>query len=295
MSKCVGCGITLQNKENKSLGYTNNIENKFCERCFKTIHYNEERKITNFDNSKIIDKINKLGLFTIFITDLTSINNKVIELFKSINNNKILVVNKCDIIPNNLKLEHIEENIKNSFKIQEDICFISAKKNLYLNKIINLIEENESVILCGETSSGKSTLINNLIGSNLTTSKYSNTTLDFIKLKYLKYIIYDTPGIMVNDNKKNADKVVINTKQLSDQYILTVDDLKIRVNGNLTFIVPENLKISTKKENIKLENSIEIKKASDIELSNGGFIFVKKACIIESNKKLVIRDSIIGR
>ena len=32
MSKCVGCGITLQNECKNELGYTPNLENKYCER-----------------------------------------------------------------------------------------------------------------------------------------------------------------------------------------------------------------------------------------------------------------------
>lgn len=295
MSKCIGCGIKLQNTDKDKLGYTKKLDNKYCERCFKTIHYNEEKKVTNLDNSKIIDKINKLGYFTIFITDLASINKKLIEVFKSINNEKVLVINKCDIIPDNLKLEHIEENIKNSFNIDNEVCFISAKKSMYLNKIINLIEEKETVILCGETSSGKSTLINNLIGSNLTTSKYSNTTLDFIKLKYLDYVIYDTPGIMINENKNNLENITISTKQLSDNYVLTIKDVKLRTNANLTFVIPDNLKITSKKEDIDLNEVIEIDKPTDIELEGGGFIFVKNPCIIKSNGILGVRKSIIGK
>jgi len=294
MSKCLGCGIKLQNINNNELGYTKNIDNKYCERCFKTIHYNEERKVNNIDNLKIIEKINKLGYFTIFVTDLISINNKLIEVFKSIHNDKLLVINKCDIIPDNLKLEHIEENLKLSYGI-DDVCFISAKKGLYLNKIINKIEEYEYVIMCGETSSGKSTLINNLIDSKLTTSKYSNTTLDFIKLKYMDYTIYDSPGILINENKKNIENIKILTKQLNDNYVLTIDDLKIRVNGNVTLFVSDNTLINSKKKNIKFEEKIKITKSSDIELVNGGFIFIKNPCIIEANKKVSIRDSIIGK
>jgi len=294
MSKCIGCGIKLQNENKEDLGYTKNLENDYCERCFKTIHYNEERKVDNVDNFKIINKINKLGYLTIFITDLISLNKDLIDFFKSINNEKLLVINKCDIIPNNLKLEHIEDNIKNSFNINDEICFISAKKNLYLNKIINKIEEYKNVILCGETSSGKSTLINNLIDSNLTTSKYSNTTLDFIKLKYMDYVIYDTPGIIINSNKKSVEKISIFTKQMSDKYVLSIGDLKLRLNGNITLLVNDSVKINSKKEDIELENVVEINKSSDIELENG-FIFIKNPCIIKSNQKLNIRNSIISK
>jgi len=294
MSKCIGCGIKLQNENKEDLGYTKNLENDYCERCFKTIHYNEERKVDNVDNFRIINKINKLGYLTIFITDLISLNKDLIDFFKSINNEKLLVINKCDIIPNNLKLEHIEDNIKNSFNINDEICFISAKKNLYLNKIINKIEEYKNVILCGETSSGKSTLINNLIDSNLTTSKYSNTTLDFIKLKYMDYVIYDTPGIIINSNKKSVEKISIFTKQMSDKYVLSIGDLKLRLNGNITLLVNDSVKINSKKEDIELENVVEINKSSDIELENG-FIFIKNPCIIKSNQKLNIRNSIISK
>lgn len=294
MSKCIGCGITLQNNNSTSLGYTKNLDNKYCERCFKTIHYNEEKKVDNIDNNKIIDKINKMGYLTLFITDLLSINNELINVFKSINNKKVLVINKCDIIPDNLKLEHIEENIKKVFNIWDDVYFISAKKEYNLNKIIRLIEDNKNVILCGETSSGKSTLINQLVGSNLTTSKYNNTTLDFIKIKYLDYVIYDTPGIIIKDNKKSIERIRIKPLSLNNDYILNIDDYIIRCNGNVTLLVNDDVIVNTKKSDILLNNKITINNASDIELDKG-FIYIKSPCVIEVNKKVRVRKSIISK
>lgn len=294
MSKCIGCGIKLQNLDKEKLGYTKNLDNKYCERCFKTIHYNQEKKIENIDNLKIINKINKLEYTTLFITDLLSINKKLIDVFRSINNKKVLVINKCDIIPDNLKLEHLEENIKRVYNIDDEICFISAKKEYNLNKIINYIEDNKNVLLCGETSSGKSTLINKLIGSNLTTSKYSNTTLDFIRLKYMDYIIYDTPGIVINENKKVVENIKILTKQLNDKYVLIIGNLKLKLNGNITIVIDKNIIVNSKKEDCKLEYENNIEYSSEIELENG-FIFVKNPCIIKSNQKLMVRKSIISK
>ena len=292
MSKCIGCGIKLQNLDNLKVGYTKDLSNKYCERCFKTIHYNIEAKVNNIDNRKIINKINNLSYVTIFITDLVSINQDLINIYKSINNKRILVINKCDIIPSNLKLEHLEENIKKTYNLNDEVFFISAKSNLYLNKIIDIIEDNKNVIFCGETSSGKSTLINKLINSNLTTSKYSNTTLDFIKLKYLDYTIYDTPGLIINNDKKVIEKINILTKQLNPNYILSIGDLKLRVNGNITLFLSNDLIVKSSKEDVSLDYKININKNSDIELKEG-FIFVKNPCIIEANQKLVVRDSII--
>ena len=294
MSKCIGCGIKLQNKDINKLGYTKDLSNKYCERCFKTVHYNEERKVNNIDNFKIIDKVNKLSYFTIFITDLLSINEGIINIYKSINNEKVFVINKCDTIPSILKIEHLKDNLKKVYDIKEDIYFISAKKKYNLNSIIEIIENNKKIILCGETSSGKSTLINNLIGSNLTTSKYSNTTLDFIKLKYEDYDIYDSPGINVID-KEIYDKININTKQVNDKYIININDLKIKCNGNLTFIVSNKCIINSRKDNSILSNKVSVSDNIDILLEGCGFIYLKKGTVIESNKELKIRKSIIGK
>ena len=43
--KCFGCGIDLQNENKNLLGYTNNIESKFCERCFRIKNYNDYQKV----------------------------------------------------------------------------------------------------------------------------------------------------------------------------------------------------------------------------------------------------------
>jgi len=294
MNKCIGCGIKLQDKYSNKLGYTKDLKNKYCERCFKTIHYNEERKVSNIDNLKIINKINKLGYFTMFITDLLNINNELISIFKNINNKKILVINKSDIIPNNLKIEHLIDNIKKVYNISEEIIFISAKKKYNLNKVEDLILENNNVIFCGETSSGKSTLINNLTGSFLTTSKYDNTTLDFIKIKYNECNIYDTPGILFNNSKEVTNKIVINTKQINNKYIMSIGNIKLKGDGNITIVASDKIVLSSKKDNSSLNNIISIEDNSDIIIPNG-FIYVKNGFIIETNEKLEVRKSIIGR
>ena len=293
MSKCLGCGIPLQDKDTNALGYTPKLDNKYCMRCFKTIHYNEEIKVEIQDNQNIINKINKLNLFTIFITDFLSLNKDVINIFKSINNNKILVINKCDLIPSNLNLEHIKENILNSYKIDNDILFISAKNNINLNNLLNIIENNEKVILAGETSSGKSTLINNLFDTSLTTSKYNNTTLDFIKINKNDVIIYDTPGINLRKKIENK-KIKVVTKKLSNDFVLTIGDFKLKGIGNITIFVSDNISITSKKESIKLDNNYDIDNNSDIELDSG-FILVKNKISIKTNKNIIVRKSIISK
>ena len=259
MNKCIGCGITLQNKDKNFKGYTPNLDNKYCERCFKTIHYNQNIITKNIDNQNIITKINKLNYFTFFISDLFNLNNEVVDNFKKIKNQKILILNKCDLIPNNLKLENLEENIRKVYDLKEEILFISASQKLYLNYLKNIINSYKKVIFCGETSSGKSTLINNLFNTVLTTSKYQNTTLDFIKINKDNILIFDSPGLLLN-RTNYIEKIKCYTKKINNNYILTINDLKLNGNANLTIFVDNKIKINSKKETINLEYEIKIDK-----------------------------------
>ena len=54
MSKCLGCGIKLQNTDSNIEGYVENIDNNICERCFKLKNYGEY-KITNKTNEDYLN------------------------------------------------------------------------------------------------------------------------------------------------------------------------------------------------------------------------------------------------
>ena len=55
MSNCIGCGSPLQYKDKNAIGYTENKENKLCERCFKLKNYGSYQKVSlnNDDYQKI--------------------------------------------------------------------------------------------------------------------------------------------------------------------------------------------------------------------------------------------------
>ncbi len=290
--RCIGCGVKLQNTNSNLEGYTKKLDNAYCERCFKTIHYNEYHKVNNVSNEAIIAKINKLGFLIFFVTDIINLDS-VINIFKEIKNEKILIINKLDIMPSNLKVEHLRENIKISYNLDNDIYFLSGKNKINLLPLIKKIKEKKKVIFCGETSSGKSTLINNLVGSNITTSKYDNTTLDFIKINYLDYVIYDTPGFLIAEDKELIMDCRTFTKQCRKDYLYIVGDISFKCDGNLTIFTSSNISIKSKKDLANTKYQIEIPSKSDI-LFNGGFIFVKNKTIIYTNDLIKVRKSIIG-
>ena len=59
MTKCLGCGVLLQYDDINGLGYTNDISNDRCMRCFRLSNYGEYSKV-KLDNSDFIKIINSI-------------------------------------------------------------------------------------------------------------------------------------------------------------------------------------------------------------------------------------------
>ena len=60
MSKtCIGCGVVLQDENMSQEGYTSNIENDICSRCFRMKNYGEYQIVTksNEDYVKILKQM----------------------------------------------------------------------------------------------------------------------------------------------------------------------------------------------------------------------------------------------
>lgn len=210
MNKCLGCGVLLQTTDKYKLGYTTTIDKKLCYRCFRLKHYGEYLSVplSNNDYQKIINNIKDSSLI-VYLADLLTL-----DLSKIPNSKKVLLVlTKRDILPKSIKDEKIIKKIKEKYSNILDVIIISSIKNYHIDTLYNAINRysNEEIYLIGNTNSGKSTLINQLIKNygeegqvpTITVSMYPSTTLDKveIKLKHLKLI--DTPGLIEEGNYTN--------------------------------------------------------------------------------------------
>lgn len=326
--KCIGCGSIIQHEDKNKIGYApipKSGEAKYCERCFKITHYNEKLilPLENI-NEYIIDVVNKNSKYVFFMIDLLNINEETINTFKNINVPKTLIISKLDIIPKSIKETLIEEWLKDTYNINNDIKFLSTKKNINTRLIVKTLEElniNSAHIL-GFTNAGKSTLINkiceqnNIEGKTITTSILPNTTVDFINIPITENItIIDSPGFTskytLYDNteydlmKNILPKNVINpiTEQTKENTSLIIEN-KIRINANsknsFTFYMSNAIKIDKVFEkNTDLTNEelikYNIKDNTDIVIKGLGFINIKKACNLTINTKykelIEIRES----
>jgi len=210
MTKCIGCGINLQNKDINTIGYTTNIENKLCERCFKLKNYGKYQTVSldNEDYLKIINSIPSSNL-VVYTTDILNLSIKIPTNLTKV----ILVVTKKDILPKSIKDEKIINYIKQRYPSILEVVVISTIKNYNLDYLYNRLlkySNNKAIYLIGNTNSGKSTLINKLIDnySNLnsnkvTTSMYPSTTLSTVEIKLEELTLIDTPGLIDNTSIVN--------------------------------------------------------------------------------------------
>lgn len=326
--KCIGCGSILQSSDKNKIGYIPDYkenEAKYCERCFKITHYNEKLilPLENINNY-IIEEVNKNSEYIFFMIDLLNINSETINTFKLLKSPKTLIISKLDIIPKSIKEDLISNWIKETYNLNEDIKFLSTKKNINTRLILKTLEENniKTAHILGYTNAGKSTLINkiceqnSIIGKTITTSVLPNTTVDFINIPINENItIIDSPGFTQENTLYNNDEFLLMknilpkntikpiTEQTKENTSLIIED-KIRINANsknsFTFYMSNSIKIDKvfeKNTNLTDINKKEykLKDNTDIVIKGLGFINVKKACtvtIYSSNDNLIeIRNS----
>lgn len=158
----------------------------------------KERK--NFIDRPLISNIDYIALFFSAKEpdfDIIAFQKSLLKIHKN-NLNPILVITKSDLLSTNEK-ENLKVFLENNFPYL-NLFFISTK-NKDIEEFKNFIKHKD-VIISGPSGVGKSTLINNIIGSNTLktnevsqkTKKGRNTTVDTRFLPFLDGFIIDTPG-----------------------------------------------------------------------------------------------------
>ena len=328
MNKCVGCGSILQTDDNNKEGYTKNINNSLCERCFRIKHYNDYKLISKDNNDfiNILVNINKKDL-VVLVVDLFNIPKELDILNKYLNNNILLVLTKRDILP----LSVYDVNLINYFDKYNlnivDKLIISSNKNYNFDILLDKIRKNKTsnnVYVVGFTNAGKSTMINKILYNYtdivpvITTSMLPSTTIDSIKIKVDEELtLIDTPGLLDENNiincvdVKTMKKIIPNkeikpiTYQIKDKQSLFIDELvRIDVNGNnsFTFYISNMLGVErTFKNTDKLYNlvrhELELEDDNDIVINGLGFIKVVNRCKVVlytlQNVDVYIRKALI--
>ena len=300
MSKCMGCGVNLQNKNIEDIGYTCNLDNNLCERCFRIRNYNDYKFVIK-DNSDYISNLNNIkNDLVVLVVDLFNISYHLEDISKYINNNILLVLSKRDILPKSCYDKKFIDYF-NSYNLNIiDTVVISSNKNYNLDllyKKINTYKNSNKVYFIGFTNSGKSTLINKIIynysnnDTVITTSNLPSTTIDSIEIKINDNLtLIDTPGLLDNGDISNyidgkklkhiipKKEIKPITYQIKEKQAIIIEDLvKIEVlnNTSMTIYMSNELDIVRTFKDIKLLNKKELELDNDMDLVIQGLGFIK--------------------
>lgn len=248
MSICKGCGIHLQTSDVNAPGYTPKKDSDYCQRCFRLMHYDDltvsMRK--GIDPDSVLSRIKDSNALILWVVDLFDFEAGMIPGLNRLLLEKdiILVCTKRDILPDTLSEEKIARFVFSRLKEQgiriQTLILTSKVEGMGVEEVkdaVHMYRKGRDVIVMGKANSGKSTLLNNLIGENtLTMSRYPGTTLDFneIMIDGIKYI--DTPGIEISKSllmevKEEDLKQILPARTLKPQVYQLRGDQSFAVGG----------------------------------------------------------------
>lgn len=212
---CIGCGVNLQNKNEKLEGYTpkeiKENEDIYCQRCFQLKHYGKYtlNKLTREDYKREVNELLDKVDIAIAVFDIIhfegSFDDEILDVLRE--KECIVVVNKLDLIPTDKHPSEVANWVKNRLAEEGiaplDIAIVSSKNGYGINgiykKIKHFYPNGVNGMVIGATNVGKSSIINKLVGKRIATvSKYPGTTLKNVLniIPYTNIGLYDTPGLI---------------------------------------------------------------------------------------------------
>lgn len=217
--KCTGCGIELQSEYPNKEGYLQESvlkskerkEDFCCQRCFKIKNYGKNIPVefSSDDYRKEVKKATqeaKLALAVFDIIDFEgSFNEEILDVLRDMDS--IVIINKLDLIPDDKHPSEVANWVKDRLGEEGisplDIAIVSTKNAYGINgifkKINHFYPKGVDAVVLGVTNVGKSSIINRLVGTKVTTvSKYPGTTLKSNKrnIPQTKINLIDTPGLI---------------------------------------------------------------------------------------------------
>lgn len=316
---CYGCGAPLQSNDKEAKGYVpeNKInEATYCMRCFRMMHYGEQSDVdTPKDAKEIIRKVNKDSKYVIFLVDYLNINKYVMDLFQSINNDKLLVINKGELLPDNITYDMLKNYVKEIYNINAPIKVKGGTANHGVKSVYKYLmdEDIHEASLLGISNSGKSTFINDLADvleskiNRINTNKHANTTLDFMRVKLNNELtLIDSPGFIMpnslNNDVTNKDIRELSYNMKDEECIQLLNNkyfIKVSNGTPITFYTnyeSDNLIKKYFKE-VELSDEIKIEANHDLVIYGIGIIRFKNETTIKLNipsDNYEIRPSIFG-
>ncbi len=207
IKKCKGCGIELQDNDSKALGYVVDLKMDYCQRCFRMTHY-DAHLVKDFipDNERIIDDLSKLEGQFIWVMDIfdleTSLRSSLKDFYRE--HECVIILNKCDLLPHNINLSKLADYVRQRIReinVRSRAIVTRGINPDFIESLERFLDLSQPIIMTGVANVGKSTIINQLSGSQIvTTNPYPATTMRINEIVSPRYHIYDSAGLWINES-----------------------------------------------------------------------------------------------
>ncbi|CAH0482847.1 unnamed protein product [Peronospora belbahrii] len=219
---CSGCGIALQYKEPKQVGYfpkqlLNNVHDLKdlkrlrCERCFQMAQYGKisDARMPYQEYEKRVMELRSKDMLMIQLVDILDISGSLLPNARHIFGKKpvMLVVNKGDLVPTKSGIRRLMRRIKQEAKeagIENiiSIYLISAMKRIGMKEIVEDVakyRKGRDICVVGAANVGKSTFLNSFM-SHLVDRKWQHNHRKYMKMAEvsLSELENDETAMMLN-------------------------------------------------------------------------------------------------
>ncbi len=311
MGYCKGCGALLQSEDKNKTGYTPKINNEYCQRCFRIIHYDDltisMRK--GIDADTVIHQIEDMDALILWVVDLFDFEASIIPgLNRKITEKDIIMVaTKRDLFPNSIQNDKLAQFVFDRLEeygiLINELVITSKDDKQGLKDIEQAIayyqKNNEKeIVVIGRANAGKSTLLNSLMKENiLTASKYPGTTLDLNRIEYNGYTFIDTPGIEIENSilmctKESDLKLILPQRRIKPKVFQLKGDQSFALGGlcridlfdcdnaSIVFYLSDEIKIHRSK----------VDNAEDNWTKHYGELYIPIPIYDEKNKRIIKKE-----
>lgn len=198
--RCKGCGATLQDQNQDLVGYTPNLQNTYCQACYKLMHYGE---VTTHFHPEDLPSLPS-GSLIFMVSNVLHIDllfSYPVHRYQS-DATFVYIINQIDLLPRstnlNLLLDKITLKAKKEHIPYLDIILMSSKNPHDIDLMKQYIHRHptEHVYLIGVQNSGKTTLFKAITqDKNALAFKKAGLTQEVLSRPYGKHMIYDMPGL----------------------------------------------------------------------------------------------------
>jgi ribosome biogenesis GTPase A len=221
--RCYHCGAILQCENENEKGYiipeslhrATPIQIIYCDRCFETMKaFNNSELEQKVDQEvlKILDDAFATDALIIWVVDLFSFNGTLnSEIAKKVKKLNVIVVgNKRDLFPLNVKDESLVEYLNTTFNAYgikpKSVRLLGATNKIDSKQLIdsvNTARKGHDVYMIGNSTSGKTSIINramkgfeNKTSRQIKTIAYPGTSVNVLEIPLSRSsFFYELPGI----------------------------------------------------------------------------------------------------